>query len=283
MTIVAMIAFAGNSLLCRAAFTQTSIDPASFTGIRLVSGALVLWVVFHFDKKRSGIPPNMEGSWLSAICLFAYAAAFSFAYLKLTTATGALLLFGAVQLTMLSYGLIRGERLTALQVLGLLCAFSGLVILLLPGLESPPIDAALLMVLSGVAWGMYSIQGGTARNPVAESAGNFVRAIIPTIGLSIIFISQARMDIEGVLLAIASGSLASGFGYVVWYAVLPRLTSMTAASVQLSVPIIAGLGGVVFIAEIISLRLLVSSIAVLGGIAVVIVFGQASSQRSSVE
>lgn len=283
MTLVAMIAFAGNSLLCRAALAQTSIDPASFTSIRLVSGALVLWLFFHFKKRELNTTLMIEGNWLSAICLFSYAAAFSFAYLKLTTATGALLLFGSVQLTMLSYGFIRGERLCARQLIGLLGAFSGLLILLLPGLESPPIDAALLMVLSGMAWGIYSIQGRNAKNPIAASMGNFARSIIPTLGLSIIFISQAALEFEGVLLAIASGTLASGFGYVVWYAVLPRLASMTAASVQLSVPIIAGLGGVIFLGELISLRLFISSVAVLGGIAMVILFGQGSSAPSSAE
>ena len=283
MTLVAMIAFAGNSLLCRAALAQTSIDPASFTSIRLVSGALVLWLFFHFKKRELNTTLMIEGNWLSAICLFGYAAAFSFAYLKLTTATGALLLFGSVQLTMLSYGFIRGERLCARQLIGLLGAFSGLLILLLPGLESPPIDAALLMVLSGMAWGIYSIQGRNAKNPIAASMGNFARSIIPTLGLSIIFISQAALEFEGVLLAIASGTLASGFGYVVWYAVLPRLASMTAASVQLSVPIIAGLGGVIFLGELISLRLFISSVAVLGGIAMVILFGQGSSAPSSAE
>ena len=283
MTLVAMIAFAGNSLLCRAALAQTSIDPASFTSIRLVSGALVLWLFFHFKKRELNTTLMIEGNWLSAICLFSYAAAFSFAYLKLTTATGALLLFGSVQLTMLSYGFIRGERLCARQLIGLLGAFSGLLILLLPGLESPPIDAALLMVLSGMAWGIYSIQGRNAKNPIAATMGNFARSIIPTLGLSIIFISQAALEFEGVLLAIASGTLASGFGYVVWYAVLPRLASMTAASVQLSVPIIAGLGGVIFLGELISLRLFISSVAVLGGIAMVILFGQGSSAPSSAE
>jgi drug/metabolite transporter (DMT)-like permease len=283
MTMVAMIAFAGNSLLCRAALAQTSIDSASFTSIRLVSGALVLWLVFYFKKRQLNTPLKVEGDWWSAISLFCYAAAFSFAYLQLTTATGALLLFGSVQLTMLGHGLARGERLCAAQILGLLSAFSGLLILLLPGVESPPIDAAVLMVLSGFAWGIYSIQGRSASNPIAASMGNFARSIIPTIGLSTLFISQAVLDIEGILLAIASGALASGFGYVVWYAVLPRLASTTAASVQLSVPIIAGLGGVVFVGELISLRLLVCSVAVLGGIAVIILFGRGSSAPRTVK
>lgn len=281
MTIVAMIAFAGNSLLCRAALAHTSIDPASFTSIRLVSGALVLWLVFLFKTKQLNTPMKLDGDWWSAICLFIYAAAFSFTYLKLTTATGALLLFGSVQLTMLGHGLARGERLRAIQFIGLLSAFSGLLILLLPGVESPPIDGAVLMVLSGFAWGIYSIQGRNAINPIAASMGNFTRSIIPTICLSIFFISRVALDIEGILLAIASGALASGFGYLVWYAVLPKLASMTAASVQLSVPIIAGLGGVIFVGELISLRLLVCSVAVLGGIAVIILFGRGSSAPST--
>jgi drug/metabolite transporter (DMT)-like permease len=281
MTMVAMIAFAGNFLLCRAALAHTDIDPANLTSIRLVSGALVLWLVFQFKTKPLNTPLKLEGDWWSAISLFSYAAAFSFAYLKLTTATGALLLFGSVQLTMLGHGLAGGERLRAIQFKGLLGAFSGLLILLLPGVESPPIDAAVLMVLSGFAWGIYSIQGRNARNPIAASMGSFTRSIIPTICLSTFFISQVALDIDGVLLAIASGALASGFGYVVWYAVLPKLATMTAASVQLSVPIIAGLGGVIFVGELISLRLLVCSVAVLGGIAVIILCGRGSSARST--
>ncbi|MFT5137297.1 MAG: drug/metabolite transporter (DMT)-like permease [Arenicella sp.] len=178
---------------------------------------------------------------------------------------------------MLGHGLAQEERLHATQFIGLLSAFSGLLILLLPGVESPPIDAAVLMVLSGFAWGLYSIQGRNASNPIGASMGNFTRSIIPTICLSTFFIFQASLDIDGILLAIASGALASGFGYVVWYAVLPKLASMTASSVQLSVPIIAGLGGVIFVGELISLRLLACSVAVLGGIAVIILFGSSSA------
>jgi drug/metabolite transporter (DMT)-like permease len=266
LTLVAMLAFAGNSLLCRQALRHTGIDPASFTGIRLVSGALVLWLIV---LARDGRQP-VAGSWRSALALFVYAAAFSFAYVRLNAATGALLLFGAVQVTMIGYGLWAGERLGVRQSAGLLCAFAGLAGLLLPGLSAPPLSSAGLMLAAGVAWGVYSLRAKGAGDPTRVTAGNFMRAVPLGLCLSLATWSWSSVDVDGILLAIASGALASGMGYAVWYTALRGLASTSAASVQLSVPVIAALGGILLLGEPVGLRLVVASTAILGGIALVI-------------
>lgn len=270
MTVVAMIAFACNSLLCRYALKHTAIDPGSFTVIRLVAGAGVLALIANpFATSRV-----CAGNWRSALALFAYAAGFSFAYVSLPAATGALLLFGAVQATMLGYGLWRGERLRGWQVAGFILAFAGLVALLMPGLSAPPLQGAVLMLVAGVAWGAYSLRGKGAGDAARVTAGNFLRAMAI---MPVLFPWMARhmaSDVAGVCCAIASGALASGLGYAIWYAVLPRLRGTTAATVQLSVPVLAAIGGVALLAEPLSLRLVASSIAVLGGIALVIVQGR---------
>lgn len=266
LTAFAMIAFAGNSLLCRVALTQTGIDPASFTAIRLVSGALVLWLVTRIGRAtRSG-----QGSWPSAFALFAYAAAFSFAYESLSAATGALLLFGAVQATMIGHGFWAGERLRGPQLAGLVLALGGLVGLLLPGLSAPPLSGALLMLGAGVAWGVYSLRGKGAGDPSRVTAGNFLRAVPFAAALSLVTLDYASLDRAGIGYGVASGALASGIGYAIWYAALPALKASHAATVQLSVPVIAALGGVAFLGEAVSLRLALASAAVLGGIALVI-------------
>ena len=261
-----MVAFAGNSLLCRQALKYTAIDPASFTAIRLVSGALVLWLLVRMRKTL----PAGEGNWLSAFALFAYAAGFSFAYISLSAASGALLLFGAVQVTMIGHGLWTGERLRALQVFGVLLAFGGLIGLLLPGLSAPPLTGASLMIGAGIAWGIYSLRGKGAGDPTKVTAGNFIRAVPITIVLSIFTLNFATVDTAGIFLAVSSGALASGLGYAIWYTVLPALKNTSAASVQLSVPVIAAIGGVVFLSEPLTLRLFFASVAILGGIALVI-------------
>lgn len=266
LTCLAMVAFAGNSLLCRQALKYTDIDPASFTAIRLISGALVLWLLVRM--KHDG--PKGEGNWLSAIALFAYAAGFSFAYVSLSAGTGALLLFAAVQVTMISYGVWAGERLHLLQIVGVMLAFGGLVGLLLPGLSAPPLTGAMLMVGAGIAWGIYSLRGKGAGDPTRVTAGNFLRAVPVTVVLSLLMIKYVSVDPAGVGYAIASGALASGLGYAIWYTVLPALKNTSAASVQLSVPVIAALGGIVFLGEPLTLRLVLASIAILGGIALVI-------------
>ncbi len=266
LTVAAMLAFAANSLLCRIALRDAHIDAASFTAIRLASGALMLWLLVRLRGGRIGA----HGNWPSAFALFAYAAAFSYAYLTLPAAAGALLLFGAVQATMIGYGLWRGERLDAVQWTGLALAGGGLVGLLLPGLSAPPAAGSALMIASGVAWGVYSLRGRGAGNATAVTAGNFVRALPFAAVLGVVMLARADFDAAGVAYAVASGALASGLGYAVWYSALPGLRATSAATVQLSVPVIAALGAALFLAEPVTLRLALASAAVLGGIALVI-------------
>ena len=267
LTLLAMIAFAGNSLLCRLALRHTSIDSASFTSIRIFSGALSLWLIIQL---RSGTRAA-AGTWPSALALFVYAAAFSYAYISLPAATGALLLFGAVQATMIGYGLRAGETLGMRQSAGLVCAFTGLAGLLLPGLSAPPLPAAALMLGAGVAWGVYSLRGKGTADPTCVTAGNFLRAAPMAVALSMVTLPWSSLDGSGICYAIASGALASGVGYAIWYTALRGLKATSAASVQLSVPVIATIGGAIFLGEPITLRLLIASTAILGGIALVIV------------
>jgi len=266
LTGLALAAFAGNSLLCRAALSRTGIDAASFTTVRLVSGALMLWLLASL--RRSG--KAGRGSWLSALALFAYAAGFSFAYLRLPAGAGALILFGAVQATMIAWGLHKGERLRPVQLAGLLLACAGLAGLLLPGLAAPPLGSSLLMLGAGMAWGVYSVRGKGAGDPLEVTSGNFLRAAPIAIALSLLLWRETIPDPMGIWYAVLSGALTSGLGYAIWYTALPALASTTAAAVQLSVPVLAALGGVAFLGEAVSLRLVVASIAIIGGIALVI-------------
>lgn len=266
LTTLAMLAFAGNSLLCRVALNETAIDAASFTSIRLVSGAIMLWLLVQLTRRSQ---PG-DGNWWSALALFAYAAAFSFAYISLPAATGALLLFGSVQVTMIGFGIWKGERLRGWQWPGLLLAFAGLVGLLLPGLSAPPLVGAMLMIGAGIAWGVYSLRGKGAGDPTRVTAGNFLRAVPFTLLLSLLWWGSAGFDPAGVAYAIASGALASGLGYAIWYMALPGLEATKAATVQLSVPVITALGGIVLLSEPLSLRVVLASVAILGGIALVI-------------
>lgn len=265
LTVFAMIAFAGNSLLCRAALKNTGIDAASFTTIRLISGAVMLWLV---AKMRRGAI-NGRGNWLSAAALFAYAAGFSFAYVSLPAATGALLLFGAVQATMIGHGIWVGERLTRPQFVGLVLAFGGLIGLLLPGLSRPPLLGAVLMLSAGAAWGIYSLRGKGAGDPIKVTAGNFMRAVPFAAALSVLML-KGTLDSSGFWYAVSSGALASGLGYAVWYTALTALKATKAATVQLSVPVFAAAGGVVLLGEPMTVRLILASVAILGGIALVI-------------
>jgi len=264
-TAVAMMAFAANSLLCRVALRGAHIDAASFTLIRLASGALVLWLIVRLRGGTAG----KHGSWLSAFALFSYAAGFSFSYLTLPASAGALLLFGAVQATMIGYGLWRGERLGLMQSAGSTLACAGLIGLLLPGLSAPPLDGAILMIVAGVAWGVYSLRGRSSSDAMASTAGNFIRALPFVAVLSVLMLSRASLDVLGVGYAVASGAIASGLGYAVWYSALPGLRATNAATVQLSVPVIAALGAALFLDEAITLRLVLASVAVLGGITLV--------------
>jgi drug/metabolite transporter (DMT)-like permease len=261
-----MIAFAGNSLLCRVALKHTGIDATSFTSIRLISGALMLWLLVWV---RHGTRTD-GGNWMSAFALCIYAAGFSFAYVSLPAATGALLLFGAVQTTMIGYGVWTGERLLRLQLVGIVLAFGGLVGLLLPGLSAPPLHGSILMLGAGGAWGVYSLRGKSAGDPTKVTAGNFLRAVPILLALSVVMFRGTSLDYAGFWYAVLSGAVASGIGYAVWYTALPALKAASAATVQLSVPVIAALGGIVFLGEPITLRLALASVAILGGIALVI-------------
>jgi drug/metabolite transporter (DMT)-like permease len=266
---LALFAFAGNSLLCRMALRQVSIDPATFTSVRILSGAVVLAIILRL---RAGSLAG-SGSWLSALALFTYAIAFSFAYVSLPAGTGALLLFGAVQATMIGYGLWSGERLRAIQSAGLVCALGGLAGLLLPGISAPPLAGALLMLAAGVAWGIYSLRGKRAADPIDVTAGNFVRAVPFALVLSLAAWSRMRFDYTGIGYAVASGALTSGVGYAIWYTALPYLKATSAATIQLSVPVMTALAGVLFLGETMTLRLVVASSVILGGIALVVLNG----------
>jgi len=265
-----MLAFAANSILCRQALKTTSIDAASFTTIRLVSGAMVLAAIV----RARGITGRPAGSWAAAAALFLYAAAFSFAYKNLPAAVGALILFGSVQMAMIAMGLKSGERFSAPQWGGFLMALLGLGSLMLPGLSAPEPVAAAFMVLAGGAWGAYSLLGRKLGDPSAATAGNFLRALPFTLVLNLATFGTAKLDSAGVAYAIASGTLASGLGYAIWYSVMPFLAATLAATIQLSVPVIAAVCGVLFLGEALTLRLVLCSLAILGGIGIVIAYRQ---------
>jgi drug/metabolite transporter (DMT)-like permease len=277
LTLLAMIAFAANSILCRLALKGASIDPATFTTIRLATGAVALYLLVRIRGNRV----RAKGDWASAVALFAYAGAFSFAYVSLPAGTGALLLFGAVQATMVIAGLRSGETLSIVQSAGLLLAIAGLIGLVLPGIMAPPLSGSILMVCAGIAWGVYSLRGRGVGDPVSATAGNFIRATPLALLTSAAALPWAHYDARGAALAVISGVFASGLGYILWYAALPGLTATRAAAVQLSVPVIAALGGIVFLDETISVRLAVASLATLGGIALVIGARTQLNRRSS--
>jgi len=279
LTVLAMMAFAGNSLLCRVALKDGHADAASFTAIRIVAGAAALGLILAVRDRGMRDARNSPGirSWPAAAALFAYAASFSFAYRSLPAGTGALLLFGAVQATMILYGIWSGERLGPRQLLGLAIAVGGLIGLVMPGLAAPPPLESAAMVAAGVAWGAYSLLGRGAGDPLAATTANFVRAAPLAIVLGLAFLALtwqsngAELDNAGIAYAILSGAVTSGVGYAIWYTALRGLTATTAATVQLSVPAIAALGGIALLGELLTLRLLLSSAAILGGIALVIV------------
>jgi drug/metabolite transporter (DMT)-like permease len=265
LTTASMVAFAANSLLCREALATGNIGAADFTLVRLVSGAatLAMLVATRYRSFEFG------GDWLSAAALFGYAACFSFAYVSLSAGTGALLLFGAVQVTMIGYGLRAGERLNIRQIAGVTMAVGGLIWLVLPGVEAPSITGALLMLGAGISWGVYSLLGRGTTTPTVATAGNFVRAMPFAVILYVVTSGTEEKTSSlglGLGYAVASGALASGMGYALWYSVLPALSATGAATIQLSVPIIAALGGVLLLGEAVTLRFALASVAVLGGI-----------------
>lgn len=263
---LAMTAFAANSLLCRMALVETDIDPASFTFWRLTSGALMLTLLVVMRNQK----PLQEGNMASAIALFVYAAGFSFAYISMTTGAGALLLFGAVQVTMISWGLFKGERMSTLQWGGFLLALVGLILLLLPNAAVPQLSSALMMLAAGIAWGVYSLKGKGAKFPIEATAGNFIRATPLALVLLVIFWPGGEFHAEGMAYAVASGAIASALGYALWYSILVHIAAIKAATLQLSVPVLAVFAGWVFLDETVTLRIILSSLAVIGGVAMVI-------------
>ncbi len=260
----ALVAFAFNSILCRLALGTDAIDASSFTAVRLISGAVTLGVIFKFLGKNNA--ESQKGNWLSAFFLFAYAICFSFAYISLTTATGALILFGSVQATMLISAIVSGERPKISEWIGFFVAIFGLIYLVFPGLSAPPLGFSVLMAIAGISWGFYTLRGKGSTDPLAETAGNFTRTIPFVIPASLPFITQINLSSKGVLLAVLSGAVASGIGYAIWYAALKYHTASRAAILQLSVPLIAAFGGVLLMSETISIRLFIASCAILGGI-----------------
>ena len=277
LAVVALLCFAANSILARLALRSGLIDAASFTAIRLVSGALALWLLLR--ARGAGVRPAGRGPWIAALLLFCYAAPFSFAYLQLPAATGALVLFGAVQLTMIGAGLMGGERPHWQEWLGLGLALAGLLYLNLPGLSAPEPLGAGLMALAGVAWGLYSLRGRSAVAPLAETAASFVLATPLALLLAAVAAARAHLSSVGVACALASGALASGGGYAAWYSVLPRLSATRAGTLQLAVPVLAALAGVVLLGERLTPRLVASAIAILGGVGLAISRGARVTSR----
>jgi drug/metabolite transporter (DMT)-like permease len=268
LTLLALTAFAANSVLCRLALEGGAIDASSFTGVRLVSGAATLWVISLLQNQRQ--LPGTSGSWTSATLLFLYAVCFSFAYMSLSIGTGALILFGAVQATMITAAFWSGERPSMLQIAGVFIAIAGLVYLVLPGVTAPSPMGSALMSIAGVSWGFYSLKGRGQVAPLSSTTGNFARSVPLAIGSAFLlyFLSDIRFSWVGFFLAVASGALASGLGYVVWYSALRKLTAVEAAAVQLSVPILAAIAGLVFLSESISFRLVLSAVLILGGVGI---------------
>lgn len=272
-TVLALAAFAANSVLARVALRSGAVDAASFSLIRFAGGAAALLAVTAMtdSSHRSDGAPRVSGSWTSAAVLFFYAVPFTFAYTHLTAATGALILFGCVQLTMMGAALRSGERPHPLHWLGLAVASSGLVYLVLPGLEAPPLAGAGLMALAGLCWGLYSLHGRGSTNPLAQTTGNFLRLVPLVLTLSLASTRQFHVERSGFLFAAASGVLASGLGYVIWYRALRDLSATLAGIVQLAVPVLAAAAGVVLLGEPLSARLIGASVVVLGGISMALV------------
>lgn len=277
LTLLALVGFAANSILNRWALAGGAIDPTSFATLRLASGAAALWllvVVLRLRRRAPGLtvapPGRAAGSWRAATALFLYAVPFSLAYVTLSAGTGALVLFGAVQVTMIGVGLHQGERPKPIEWAGLAVALGGLAYLVAPGLAAPSPVGAALMATAGVAWGVYSLLGRGGGDPLATTAGNFLRAaplaLLVTLVVGLLAAPRLSATGTGVTLAMVSGALTSGVAYALWYAALPRLSATAAATVQLSVPVLAALGGVGFLGEAVTLRLTVASVLVLGGV-----------------
>lgn len=267
-TFFALVAFAANSVLCRMALGENTIDASSFTVVRLLSGTVTLIVVLKLAADKDST--STKGSWVSALMLFLYAIAFSFAYISLDIGTGALVLFGTVQITMIFINVISGNKLHISEWLGVLLAFTGFVYLVLPRVTTPSFLGFVLMTAAGMAWGIYTLRGGRSMHPLADTAFNFTRTTPLVIVLALIAMPTIRLSFEGIILAVMSGAVASGIGYTVWYIALSGLSATEAAVVQLSVPVIAAIGGIVFLSEAIAVRLICAAAMILGGILIVV-------------
>lgn len=278
LTTLALIAFAANSVLNRLALSEGSIDAPSFTIIRLLSGAIVLFIILLIKNQQKPSSAS-KGSWASSLMLFTYAITFSLAYITLDTATGALILFTAVQLSMLLISLFKGSRLSLIEWFGTLIAFFGFVYLVYPDLGTPSVKGFILMSAAGTAWGVYTLNGRGTTDALADTAYNFIRTIPFVLVLLLITFSKSNYSTQGIVLAVISGAITSGIGYTIWYEALKGLSSTQAAVVQLSVPVLAALGGVVFVSEEITQRLIISIVFILGGI-LLVVFGKKNIQRS---
>ena len=269
LTFIALIAFASNSVLNRLALSDGSIDASSFTIFRLLSGAIVLFLILSIRKHKKP-SSKTKGSWVSSLMLFTYAITFSVAYITLDTATGALILFAAVQISMILISLFKGTRLQLIEWIGMLGAFSGFVYLMFPDLGTPSFKGFVLMSIAGAAWGVYTLNGRGTQDALADTAYNFIRTIPFVVILVLLTFKNAHYSQQGILLAILSGAIASGIGYTIWYAALRGLSATQAAVVQLSVPVIAAIGGVVFVSEQITQRLVIAILLILGGILLVV-------------
>lgn len=268
LTALALIAFAANSVLCRLALGANAIDASSFTNIRLFSGAIMLFLIFKLSNNKS--QKHSKGNWVSSFMLFLYAITFSYAYITLDTGTGALILFGSVQITIILLSIISGHRLNIYEWMGVTVAFLGFVYLILPGISSPSLIGFSLMTVAGIAWGIYTLKGKESKNPLADTAFNFIRTIPFLIILFAFTFQNSNYTMEGIILASISGGITSGIGYTIWYMAIDGLTKIQTAVVQLLVPIIAAFGGVIFVAEKITIRLIIASTLVLGGILIVV-------------
>jgi drug/metabolite transporter (DMT)-like permease len=273
LAIVALLCFAANSILARLALRAGEIDAASFTAIRLGAGAITLWLLVR--ARGAALRFGGRGNWTAALLLFLYAAPFSFAYLELPAGIGALILFAAVQLTMIGAGVSRGERPLWREWLGLTLALAGVAYLNLPGLSAPAPLGAVLMAIAGIAWGLYSLRGRGSVAPLNETAAAFLLATPFGLALGAAGATRAHLSSIGVACALASGAVASGGGYAAWYRVLPRLSATRAGTIQLAVPVLAALAGVLLLGERLTARLVLSAIAILGGV------GLAISSRAS--
>ena len=278
-TILALVAFAMNSVLCRLALGAKAIDAASFSTIRLACGAITLFLISAVFK--NGSSSSSRSSWTSAALLFLYAVAFSLAYISLSAGVGALILFGSVQATMIIAALISGERPHLLEWIGLVSALGGLVYLVSPGLSAPPLARAALMTIAGISWGFYTLRGRGTTNPLADTTNNFIRSLPFAVVVSVVMMNQLHVSAKGFILAALSGAFASGVGYVIWYTALKGLTTTRAAMVQLSVPVLAAIGGVILLSEKISLRLILAALMILGGIGLALASRSSAKTKSS--